>query len=290
MTIDENAAGYYVRIILDSINTKGKRLITWELRYPRFVHAEFMTHRVFSRNAASSRAIPVKKMIDQVLTNPAMPLWWGKNEKGMQAREELTGTALQHAKKNWLLARDEAVARVMVLNEWGLHKQLANRLLEPWQFMTVLCSATEYGNWFHLRSHYDAQPEIKWVSDAMATLHMTHQPTLLQPGEWHTPFLGFPGDGDLDEIQRKMVSVGRCCRVSYLTHHGERDVQADIDLHNRLKSGSGGVGHWSPFEHVARALDTDVPILTSGNFIGWEQYRKLFREEHHADIPWDAMQ
>lgn len=290
MTIDDYAADYGARIILDSINPWGKRLTTYELRYPRFIHAEVLTHRVFSRNSSSSRAIPVKKMIDQVLHNPALPLWWGKNEKGMQAREELTGTALENAKRNWLLARDEAVTRVMLLNEWGLHKQLANRLLEPWMFITVLVSATEYGNWFHLRSHPDAQPEIKWVSDAMATLHMTHQPTLLQPGEWHLPFLGFPGDEALDEIQRKMVSVGRCCRVSYLTHNGERDVQADIDKHNQLKQGSGGVGHWSPFEHVARALDTDERTPTSGNFIGWEQYRKLFREEHHARIPWEEMQ
>ncbi len=284
---------YSTRILLDSVGPSGKRLTTWELTYPRFVHAELMTHRLFSRNSASSRAIPVEKLMARVREDPALPKWWGKNQSGMQANEELEGEALQEAQRLWLAARDFMLNVVTDLQKHGLHKQLANRLIEPWMFITVVLSATEFDNWFHLRNHKAAQPEIQWVAKSMWAQYNEHEPTQRAAGMWHLPFISQSDideivtksltSADTDEVTRvlKKISTGRCARVSYLTHEGKREVEKDIELHDRLCSGpaTGDPGHWSPFEHVAMALEGPTP---SGNFFGWRQYRKEFSAEHYG--------
>lgn len=273
---------YSTRILLDSVGPSGKRLTTWELTYPRFVHAELMTHRMFSRNSSSSRAIPVEKLMARVAENPALPQWWGKNQSGMQAREELGAEARIEAQRLWLLARDQMLDAVTKLQEVGLHKQLANRLIEPWMFITVIVSATSFSNWFHLRNHPDAQPEIAWVARSMWKQYSDSHPAQLPAGAWHLPLI-HPEERmacDIDTL--KKISTGRCARVSYLTHDGKRELDKDIELHDRLCAGpaTGNPGHWSPFEHVAQALETAEP---SGNFIGWKQYRKEFPAEHYGE-------
>lgn len=275
---------YSAKILLDSVNPAGHRLTTWELQYPRFVHAELMTHRVFSRNSASSRAIPSEKLIQRILDDPAMPVWWGKNQPGMQAQEEL-GIAKVDAQSVWIGARNKMVEYARMLQELGLHKQIANRILEPWMYITVILSATSFDNWFKLRCHKDAQPEIKHLADMMLEEYKRGNPIPRGYGGWHLPLTNTEDFSTLcakyyllsDEDKRKntnadmlKISVGRCARVSYLTHDGKRDIQADIDLHDRLVTS----GHWSPFEHVAQASDGQF-----GNFTGWRQYRKEFEGE-----------
>lgn len=272
---------YNVKILLDSINSIGDRLTTFELTYPRFIHSEFMTHRMFSRNSASSRAIPIEKMIERVENDPVIPVYWGKNQKGMQAREELNRVEKNYALAEWLQARDEAVHKAAELINIGVHKQIVNRLLEPWMWITVICSATTYSNFFKLRCHPDAQPEIQKLAYMMREEYEKSSPTKLNDGEWHLPLVSDTRQSihsTLDWIETGWhitdlikISVGRCARVSYLTHHGTRDPNADIDLHDRLLTS----GHWSPFEHVAYA----APGKTSGNFSGWVQYRKQFEGE-----------
>lgn len=264
---------YSAKILADSVNAyTGKRLTTFEITYPRFVHSEVMTHRVFSRNSASSRAIPIKKMLEQIENDPAMPVWWGKNQAGMQAREELTGQDRENAIQSWLAARDAAVEYVRHLEATGVHKQIVNRVVEPWMFITVLVSATEWDNFFKLRCHEDAQPEIRHVAVMMKELYddPNHTPQVLGLGDWHLPLMP-----DLFDLQVQgvpvedlcRISVGRSARVSYLTHNGVRDIQADIDLCNRLAA----AGHMSPFEHVAEAISSNTRC---GNFLGgWMQYR-----------------
>lgn len=263
---------YEVKILRDSIAPNGKRLTTWELTYPRFVHAELMTHRLFSRNSASSRAIPIEKLIARVMEDPAMPVFWGKNQTGMQAAVELGEDERHLAKYRWLQARDEAVKHVKTLQAIGVHKQIANRLIEPWMWITVIVSATEFENWFHLRDHKDAQPELREVAARMQALYRAESPTPVPIGGWHLPLTGFPGDEVLPLNDLIRVSIGRCARVSYLTHDGQRDPEADIQLCDRLAKS----GHWSPFEHAAQAMDSPEP---SGNFIGWRQFRKTFTNE-----------
>lgn len=269
---------YSAKILADSIGPNGSRLTTMEITYPRFVHSEFMTHRVFSRNAASSRAIPISKMIERVMNDPVLPVWWGKNQSGMQANEELTGENLEQVKKYWYEARDDAVDIVRCLSNEGLHKQIANRLLEPFMWITVIVSATEWKNFFELRCHPDAQPEIQKIAYMIKELYDNNKPIKLGVGEWHLPLVDGNDGGELydsgftiNDVVR--ISVGRCARVSYLTHDGKRDPQADIELHDRLMKS----GHWSPFEHVAQATKYQQ---WDGNFFGWMQYRKRFIEEN----------
>lgn len=169
-------------ILADSVNPSGVRLTTFLLTYPRFIHSEFMTHRVFSRNAASSRAIPVKKMIRAVLDTPAMPVRWGATQKGMQASKDLTGWRKAMCRWVWLRGRDLAVLVARTLLFLRLHKQIANRVLEPWSHITVLATASDLQNFFALRAHKDAQPEFQVLAFSMLADYLTSTPPLVELG------------------------------------------------------------------------------------------------------------
>jgi thymidylate synthase ThyX len=263
------------QVIEDSISPGGKRLTTMVLEYPRFIHQELLTHRMFSRNAASSRAIPVRRMLRMVQETPAMPIHWGANQPGMQAREELSPELRAEAERRWLLLRDMAVTEVQGLMDLGLHKQVANRLLEPWMHMTVVVSATEWANFFHLRRHPDAQPEMKALADCVWGVRQTSTPRLLQVGEWHLPFVLPEERAEMGLLTQRMCSVARCARVSYLNHDGTTpDVKKDMELHERLFKAP----HASPFEH--QATPVAAADAWSGNFQGWLQYRKTFSHEN----------
>lgn len=262
------------KVIEDSIAENGVRLTTLQLCYPRFIHAEFMTHRVFSRNASSSRAIPVAKMIEQVRTNPAMPIHWGKNQAGMQAKEEMSGQELETMMRAWQQAAREAAATAEFMEKRGLHKQVANRILEPYQYMHVIVTATEWENFFELRNHPDAQPEIHALAKVMHFALAESRPVQRQENEWHLPYVTraerVAFSTDLDLLLK--LSAARCARVSYLTHDGQTpSVEKDVALYDRLV-GSKPL-HASPIEHQATPLpEAD---MWSGNFRGWLQNRKI---------------
>lgn len=268
---------FQANIILDSLAPSNCRLTTFTLTYPRFIHAEFMTHRVFSRNASSSRAIPVSKMIEEIKKNYVEPEFWGKNQKGMQAEQELNGAEITMARSIWLKQRDGAIEAAQALADLGCHKQITNRILEPFMNITVICTATDYDNFFSLRCHPDAQPEIQKLAFMMRDALENSTPKKLQTSEWHIPFIQ-PDEQHMDLEVKKKISVARCARVSYLTHDGKRDIEKDLELYERLITGSGK-GHWSPTEHVAMAIDQPT---RSGNFTGWVQYRKFFAQEYQG--------
>lgn len=279
---------YEASIVADSVSRQGHRLTTMLLKYPRFVHSEHLRHRSFSYSVASSRALPIEKMLEQVMTDPVLPVWWGKNQKGMSAREELTGQALSNAQGSWLLARDRAVASASSLNNIGLHKQIVNRLLEPWMWVTVCVTGTEWENFFFLRCHPDAQPEIQKIAVMAEELYRTSTPSVLPAGSWHLPFVREEDWNDAEQLackdeivgvttasmhyenlkamveMLKRVSVGRVARTSYLTHLGVRDLMEDVRLADTLLAGAKldppGPMHLSPFEHVARPLDDEEYI------------------------------
>lgn len=258
-----------------SVHNYGPLLTTLELRYPRFIHAEFMTHRMFSRNASSSRAIPTKKMIEQVESNPAMPISWGKNRPGMQATEELSAEGIDHASHSWERAAREAAARAYDLQTLGVHKQIVNRILEPFQFITVIVTATEWDNFFKLRLHPDAQPEIQELARVMREAMDKAPLDAVDLAEWHLPYIDMATWGESLETAQ-MCSVARCARVSYLNHDNtEPNIDADVALHNRLKES----GHMSPFEHVARPVDAEVSNRFYRNYRGWISYR-VFVEDN----------
>lgn len=293
------------KIVADSISTDNIRLTTMELTYPRFVHAEFMTHRMFSRNASSSRAIPTAAMIERVEKNGAEPIHWGKNEPGMQANAELEWDALVQTRKAWNEARDAAVKFAKRMHELGAHKQIVNRVLEPFAHITVVVTATEYANFFHLRSHKDAQPEIKELSEKMEEALAQSEPYLRGHGEWHLPYTT---DDDIEEAIKRAItdseklgmatldfvdsrsttlmcaiSAARCARVSYLTHDLRRpSIDEDLKLYDRLMKSTPM--HASPTEHQATpdrmVYYGSVSVKGwenphyHGNFIGWQQFRK----------------
>jgi thymidylate synthase ThyX len=290
---------FVAKVLADSVSPAGRRLTTLEATFPRFVLAEFNTHRVFSRNSASSRAIPIAKQLRRVLEDPYVPVEFGSNQPGMQAGPPLEGEARELAEREWLLARDDAVRRVLALvtapgevgetedlepvldrveeaartrnrpPRWlNVHKQVANRLLEPFMWHTVIVTATEWDNFWNLRCHPDAQPEIRLVAERMRAAVEDSEPADVGLDEWHLPLIR-PEDREqvasIEELVK--VSAGRCARVSYLTHDGRRDLQADLELHDRLLES----GHMSPLEHPARPEQGGE---WCGNFRGWRSYRK----------------
>lgn len=267
-----------VRILADSITTEGSRLVTWIWEYPRMIHAEIMTHRVLSRNLSSSRAIPAKRLRERVLAAPVIPVHWGQNQAGMQASAEIADTQAAYAW--WIRGRDLMAKHHAEGEAIGLHKQIVNRVIEPWMQAAAVVSATDHANLFHLRKHKDAEPNFQVIAELAWELFHNHMPTYIAPGGWHLPFVrGEDLEQAISTEELLKVSVGRCARVSYLTHDGVRDRAEDIALHDRLAN-TATLGadpmHASPFEHQAQAFGNRERFA---NFEGWRQYRKKFKHE-----------
>lgn len=271
-------------IIADSMAPNGVRLTTYVLIYPRFIHSEVMTHRMFSRNASSSRAIPVKKQIQMVEDNPAIPLAFTKNKAGMQGGAALEADAHDAAVKVWLQARDMAVIQARHLADLEVHKQYANRILEPFAHITVIVSATEFANFFALRAHSAAQPEIQELAKLMYMARQVSIPFAMEEGELHLPFVSQEEKAQLMSLEVSnndlvQMSVARCARVSYLNHEGKKPtLEEDRELYQRLV-GSAPI-HASPAEHQAMAMGKNCQNVFSGNFRGWTQYRKTLENEN----------
>jgi hypothetical protein len=257
-------------LIADSISKEGIRLTTLQIKVHRYVWSEFMTHRVFSRNAMSSRAIPVNKMLKQVWSDPAMPVKWGANKAGMQAGSALQGVRLKLAVFAWKTAAKCACMFAWLLMRIGLHKQWANRVLEPWQWMIAIVSSTEWDNFFGLRIGEFAQPEMNELAKLMQLAILNSRPRLLNYGEWHLPYIT---KNDLVPVRDKQLcSAARCARVSYLNHDKTMPtLKNDLELCSRLMIARPI--HASPFEHQA----TPIPGRY-GNFNGWKQQRQYLEE------------
>ena len=246
-------------VIADTISPEGKRIVTFELVYPRYIHSELMTHRVFSRNASSSRATPLAVTLDEVRTDPVFFDYVGRNKSGMVAGEEVTGDELEAFEEDWKNLGAMVAYHVDVMSKkYGIHKQTLNRALEPWLRIRTLVTATEWDNWFALRLAPDAQPEIRSLALAMKDAMELSVPAR---GTLHVPYVS---DFRYGEATFK-IAVARCARVSYARLDGKADdPNLDIALFDRLLKG----GHFSPFEHVAVAKKGK-----HANFDGWESYR-----------------
>lgn len=270
------------KIILDSISPLGYRLTTMEWNFHRWLLPEVNTHRSQSKNSASSRAIPVEKQLLKLLNDPAFPVVWGSEQKGMQSGPELTGAALEEAQQLFADVYAFILERVTdyidshpldVEGSTRLHKSLVNRLLEPFMWHRVIMTGTEAGweNLFSLRSSYFtklAQPEFMIVADLAYDAMQNSTPTLVQYGEWATPYI-LPDDDFSNGESPLSVSVARCARVSYMTHENIRDLAEDQAMYERLISAVPR--HDSPMEHVATPALPGDKVL--GNFEGWHQLR-----------------
>jgi thymidylate synthase ThyX len=271
-----------VKILSDSVSTAGNRITTFILTYPRFIHAEFMTHRMLSRNTSSSRARPAKQLIKEAEQAPAMPMFWGKNQSGMQSFQELTGLELELCQSIWNAARRSSVRKAKELDKLGLHKQYINRILEPYTHITVVCTATDYANFFNLRADKEAMPEIQILAYEMLEAYKNSKPAKKKVGEWHLPFADKYINEKLGIDKLLKICTARAARVSYLNFEGDIDHNKDYVLHDRLAES----GHWSPFEHAAQA---ERGSSYSANFKGWKQYRKFFSKENRTDLNIEAL-
>lgn len=261
------------KVIAHSAHPGCPDLITLQLRYPRFIHAEVMTHRAFSRNASSSRAVPVARMIADVEADIAMPVEWGKNQPGMQARNEMDVEDVLWAQRVWKEAAADAIRHARLLEALSAHKQIVNRILEPFSHISVVVTATDWDNFFALRCHEDADPTMRALAFAMRNAIADSAPVAFDRFcQWHLPYI------DANEVTRysvdelKAMSVARCARVSYLRHDGTYTTTAqDIELANKLRQSQ----HLSPFEHQARP----TPGKRHANFNEWQSYRNMMEAE-----------
>lgn len=295
------------RILADSISEQGERMTTMEIEYPRFILAELNTHRMLSKNSASSRAIPVEAMHKHIQENTAQPVWWGKNQSGMQAKEQVTGSDKSYAEYLWMSARDRAIQSSRELQALNLHKQITNRVTEPWMIMKTVISGTEWANFFWLRDHPDAQPEIAVLALKMREAYKASTPELLYPGEWHVPYITTYRDPRtltrhyLDQDQKyltteqaRIISASCCAQVSY--RKSDTSYEKAEKIYRQLIESEPV--HASPVEHQATPMDLDTYVnyepetwergvthvsangsLWSGNLRGWIQHRKLIPNE-----------
>jgi len=301
--ITEGKGGITAKVVAKSVSESGKVICTFELEYPRFIHSEIMTHRLFSRNAMSSRAVPISKMVEQVRDNPATPIHWGVNQAGMQAEKEHHNT--EACNKAWNHIAEEFAECAECFAEQGLHKQVVNRILEPFQMMKTVLTATEFDNFFWLRCHSDAQPEIKELADCMYNSYKKAVSQELKAGEYHTPYVDYFMDDEngigycvntedgavmLSSEEALKVSASCCAQVSYRVL--DNGLEKALMIYDKLVESQPV--HASPFEHQAtpmsvpkdnhyypRGYDEGVTHQDvdgnywSGNLKGWIQYRQL---------------
>jgi hypothetical protein len=308
-----------VEMIADSVAAEtGVRCSTLVLRYPRAIHAEFMTHKVFGRNASSSRAIPMKKMHASIVEDPAYPEKWTLNEPGMQGYKEADEDTIAKAKTLIAEHRRFSIMVAEGLADIGLHKQIFNRYTEAHQHIRVVVTATQWANFLALRTHETAEPTIQEVARQVKDCMDSSQPVKLQRGDWHLPYFdeeefedsliwreaddklhnlipfglhnAFPphsGKRALYRIASIAISAARCARVSYNNFEGRRsEIEEDIGLFDKLV-GSRPV-HASPTEHQGtpdwriRGQGWANSSL-HGNLTGFKQARKFLPLEAVKD-------
>lgn len=305
------------KIVADSISNHFHRLTTFELEYHRYIHSEFMTHRQFSRNAASSRAVPVKSVIENIRNNPAIPIHWGKKQSGMQAKEECNNEIELpvakagnnanifrkfSAKYVWAIVREYSILIAEAFDKAEYHKQIVNRILEPYQMIKVVVTATEFDNFFWLRDHADAQPEIRELARLMLEAYNESEPKLLMAGDWHVPYFfdGYwignsPSTRGYSLENAQMISSSCCAQVSY--RKNDDTLEKAHDVYNRLVDSKPV--HASPFEHQGTPMREpsngdfeNEPYAThmdrfgnmwSGNLQGWNQYRQMIPDNSCND-------
>lgn len=253
-----------VKIIEDSINQNGDRLTTLQLHYPRLLHAELLTHRAFSKNARSSRAVPVKTLLKEEIFMPV----FGVNIPGMQSREIMRGWKKHAAEMTWRVAASTCRTASRILMWLDVHKQHANRMLEWFGWIDVVLSSTEWENFFELRDHPDAQPEFQELAHKIRVELEGSKPRLLQRGQWHLPYILDEERTELPVSTLIKLSVARCARVSYKPFDGDPSIARESQRYDKLV-GARPI-HASPSEHQATPDITDTR-----NFRGWRQHRSF---------------
>lgn len=268
-----------VEVLADSVSEAGKRITTFRCTYPRFIHAEVKTHRMLSTSSASSRAIPLKKNIELVREDMAYPSAWPKEGKGMAALDLLSPKEAQEARRHWQMTGLSAMYGAEYFRLLGLHKQVANRVIEPWLHITTIITATEWDNFFSLRVSLASQPEFFELAYKMLEQYVQGEPQVVPMHSVHAPM----SESNLPNPDRLVQSVARCARVSYKRDEVRTTYEEDAARASQLLVDR----HWGPFEHQAFPLGD--PNWQSGNFLGWQQYRKQFSGESGRGVDLKAL-
>lgn len=264
-----------VKVLADSCHRfSNARLTTLEVTFPRFILAEVNTHRVLSRNFRSSRAVPVAKLIEEVRTSPFVPASIGKNKSGMQALESLDELSASAARTEWRMAAATAAQYAENLSKLGVHKQLANRVMEPYLYVHGVISATDWENFFKLRCHPDAQPEFQHLANLIRGAIQSSTPRQLDEDQWHLPYVSEVEKDWMPIEQLLKLSAARCAWVSYKPF--DESADSDIDKANRTfqRLVMSEPMHASPCEHQA----TPGPRFKS-NYRDWDQLRHFLEAD-----------
>jgi len=294
-----------IKILADSLNiATGDRITTFLLeRFPYTLIQEPATHRMLrwsshcvvgdlnpfgetvSRSSASSRAIPISKIIERILEDPFIPTWTAK-QKGMQGKfDVLDEGQIVAANDSWRKMMYAAIEQANILDEVGIHKQHANDLLKPFMRIPILVTGTEWDNFFNLRCNKETvRPEFYEQAVAMKDAYDESSPDKLTPGEWHIPFSGRL-DKNLDLATKLKICTARDARLSYASHDGVFDQERDIQLHDLLVA----EGHMSPLEHSAMAATSksehpDYSYLATGDLVNTRNYRGFLSYRAHLEL------
>jgi len=291
-----------VEVVADSVSPEGVRLTTVQVDIPRFILAQLNTHRMLSSNAQSSRAVPTERLLEQVRTSPAIPVFWGRNKAGMSADgvecDKLVGISgwPKEREEAWRNAAYEAAYYAEQFAEAGYHKEIVNRLIEPFMWTRVVISATEWDNFFHLRCHEDAQPDIKYLADLIKQRMRASYPHEMSDEEWHTPYFAngwWTPESGVPLKDALKISVSCCAQVSYRKLDDSLE-KADKVFNMLHLLNNSAPGHYTPTEHQATPIwedwymwdPYDIPGVShtteddswSGNFRGWSQLRKQIEQ------------
>ena len=262
------------KVIADSISPEGDRLTTLECTFHRFILSEFNTHRAFTRNSASSRAIPVTKTMAQVTLDPAIPVVFRREQPGMSGGEVLDFQ--EELQRSWALDAQRAAERADYYVQKGVHKSIVNRILEPYMWHTVVVSATDYDNFFIQRMSQSSQPEMVSLAYRMSEALDASVPQRVDIGGWHLPYVLEDELFHYTLAEQQALSVARVAGVSYNRLGKTRELQKDFDLYQRLRNANPP--HWSPFEHVATPVHPNM--IRTANFKGWQQLRQILEEDY----------
>lgn len=260
-------------IITDVFNGES-RWTCFKVRYPRYIMAEVNTHRMLSRVSASSRAIPTAKLIERVRKDPFIPVHVGANQRGMSAEKEVSEETRERFLNQWKLAAGSACLSASAMESIGVHKQIVNRVLEPFLTVETLIAGTEWGNFFKLRASKEAQPEFACLAYKMLEEYNNSEPK--EAEGWSGPFMDQMPHGVSHE-EKKLIAVARVARISYSNFSGEINIKDDLRLAEQLKSN----GHMSPFEFVVYPLVSggEKYKLKCDNLSGFATFRSTIEKK-----------
>lgn len=278
--------------VVQASRYNNKVVWTLKLKYGLMIHAELLRHKLFSHSVKSNRAIEPHRIRHEVINDPYIPVRFGQNQRGMVAKGE--SKYARFARKMWLAARYVACGIHYCFEKIGIHKEITNRLLFPWQWVSQTLTFTEIDNFFNLRLHQAAQPDIQRLAqvirDCLENAHANDEIEDIGLGDYHVPYVNRYKNGEGQVVYRDndgrelsveqaiVCSMARCARSSYNNHDGSKStyntrvkqgMRTDLEIYQDLIESKPV--HASPGEHVCTPMVKQNVSLNSGVKIAFKQ-------------------